>query len=616
MAAQTRTRCWWRHRSPPHQTFGGRRLKCCRSPVATKSAPVPWPGSLLPLLEDSEDRKDSADPEVDPVALADAMWTRRSHHNHRFAVPFGDRDELRSRLAAVADGSVAGGRTITTGTAPVFVFSGMGPQWWRMARDLLDADGPFAEAATELDKAFADLTGWSIIDELRRDESESRVTSTEIAQPANFLVQVGLTAELAHYGVRPGAVVGHSVGEVTAAYVSGMLSLQDAVKVSYHRSRLQATTAGTGGMLAVGLSEEEVQEWIAGRQDISVAAVNSPSGVTLAGTQSAIAEVSDDLADEGAFVRQLRVEVPYHSHLMDPILPAMRRELADLAPRKPIVPLYSTVTAAEVTGPDWGAGYWPDNVRQPVRFADTISSLIEAGERVFLEVGPHPVLSGNIKEILLRTGVTGTSIGTLNRDAEDQSSIRTALADLYVAGVLDTHRAPGGSGGLAPHGPLPVHQFQRQRLWSIEQAADDRQLGTSDALALPGDPVDARQSEWRTELADRPTALAARSRRRRRGGVARDCLCRCRARRGGTDHPSADHSAGRCAVRHSAGGGGQPGADPRPERRFVQRAVHDQLADQSERQLDRTRDRAHRGGHVPADAEPARVGHRDDCHRR
>ena len=445
--------------------------------------------------------EDSADPEVDPVALADAMWTRRSHHNHRFAVPFGDRDELRSRLAAVADGSAAGGRTITTGTAPVFVFSGMGPQWWRMARDLLDADGPFAEAATELDKAFSDLTGWSIIDELRRDESESRVTSTEVAQPANFLVQVGLTAELAHYGVRPGAVVGHSVGEVTAAYVSGMLSLQDAVKVSYHRSRLQATTAGTGGMLAVGLSEEEVQEWIAGRQDISVAAVNSPSGVTLAGTQSAIAEVSDDLADEGAFVRQLRVEVPYHSHLMDPILPAMRRELADLAPRKPIVPLYSTVTAAEVTGPDWGAGYWPDNVRQPVRFADTISSLIEAGERVFLEVGPHPVLSGNIKEILLRTGVTGTAIGTLNRDADDQSSIRTALADLYVAGVLDTHRAPGGSGGHAPHGPLPVHQFQRQRLWSIEQAADDRQLGTSDALALPGDPVDARQSEWRTELA-------------------------------------------------------------------------------------------------------------------
>ena len=447
---------------------------------------------LLPLVED---------PAVDPVVLADAMWSRRPHHNHRFAVPFGDRDELRSRLAAVADGSAAGGRTITNGTAPVFVFSGMGPQWWRMARDLLAADGPFAEAATELDKAFADLSGWSVIDELRRDESDSRVTSTEVAQPANFLVQVGLAAELAQYGVRPKAVVGHSVGEVGAAYVSGMLSLQDAVRVSYHRSRLQATTAGSGGMLAVGLSEQEVLEWIAGRQDICVAAVNSPSGVTLAGTQSAIAEGSEELANEGAFVRRLRVEVPYHSHLMDPILLALRQELAGLAPRKPIVPLYSTVTAAEVTGPEWGAQYWSANVRQPVRFADAISALIEAGDRVFLEVGPHPVLSGNIKEILLRKGVTGTSVGTLNRNVEDQASIRTALADLYVAGVLDTDRAPGASGGLAPHRALPVHQFQRQRLWTMEQAADDRHLGTSGALALPGDPVDARQSEWRTELA-------------------------------------------------------------------------------------------------------------------
>jgi len=447
---------------------------------------------LLPLVED---------PAVDPVTLADAMWSRRSHHNHRFAVPFGDRDELCSRLAAVVHGSAAGGRTITNRTAPVFVFSGMGPQWWRMARDLLATDGPFAEAAAELDEAFADLSGWSVIDELLRDESDSRVTSTEVAQPANFLVQVGLTAELAHYGVRPKAVVGHSVGEVSAAYVSGMLSLQDAVKVSYHRSRLQATTAGSGGMLAVGLSEQEVRDWIAGRQDICVAAVNSPSGVTLAGTQSAIAEGSEELANEGAFVRRLRVEVPYHSHLMDPILPALRRELTGLAPRKPIVPLYSTVTAAEVTGPDWGAHYWPDNVRQPVRFADAISTLIEAGDRVFLEVGPHPVLSGNVKEILLRRGVTGTSVGTLNRDAEDQASIRTALADLYVAGVLDTDRAPGASGGLAPHRGLPVHQFQRQRLWTVEQAADDRHLGTNGALALPGDPVDARQSEWRTELA-------------------------------------------------------------------------------------------------------------------
>jgi acyl transferase domain-containing protein/NADPH:quinone reductase-like Zn-dependent oxidoreductase/acyl carrier protein len=447
---------------------------------------------LLPLV---------ADPAENPVALADAMWSRRGHHNYRFAVPFDNRDDLIARLTAVADGSVVGGRTIADGTAPVFVFSGMGPQWSAMGRDLLAAGGPFARAAAELDKLFADLSGWSIVDELCRDEGDSRTTDTAVAQPANFLIQVGLTAELAHFGVHPKAIVGHSVGEVSAAYVSGMLSLEDAVKVSYHRSRLQATTAGSGGMLAAGMSEVEALEWITAREGLCIAAVNSPSGVTLAGTHSVIAKLSDELNDLGIFARQLRVEVPYHSHLMDGILPELTQVLADLAPQTPIIPLYSTVTSAPVTGPDWGAEYWCANVRAPVRFADAVTALVDSRERVFLEVGPHPVLSGNIKEILLCQGAAGTSIGTLSRQADDHSSIRSALADLYVAGALDTKHAPGASDGLPPQRPLPTHRFQRVRLWSMEQAVTDDYMGTNDARALPGDRVDAGQPEWRTELA-------------------------------------------------------------------------------------------------------------------
>ncbi|WP_197502661.1 acyltransferase domain-containing protein, partial [Mycobacterium scrofulaceum] len=148
-----------------------------------------------------------SDATVDPLALTDAMWSRRAHHNYRFSVPFGDRDDLLARLGSVVDGSVAGGRAIVEDGAPVFVYSGMGPQWWRMGRDLLAADGAFARQAADIDKFFARVAGWSLIDEMRRDETDSRVTATEIAQPANFLVQVGLTAELAHYGVRPAAVV-------------------------------------------------------------------------------------------------------------------------------------------------------------------------------------------------------------------------------------------------------------------------------------------------------------------------------------------------------------------------------------------------------------------------
>ncbi|OBH21166.1 type I polyketide synthase [Mycolicibacter sinensis] len=447
---------------------------------------------LLPLV---------ADPTVDPVTLADTMWSRRSHHHYRFAVPFGDRDDLLAQLASVVDGSATGGRTVTEGTAPVFVFSGMGPQWWRMGRDLLAAGGPFACAAAEIDELFTDLSGWSLIDELRRDEADSRVTSTAVAQSANFLVQIGLAAELAHYGVHPQAVVGHSVGEVSAAYVSGMLSLDDAVKVSYYRSCLATQAAGLGGMLAVGLSEAEVLEWITDRAEVCIAAVNSPSGVTLAGTQSAIGELGEKLTDLGVFARQLRVDVPYHSHLLDPLLPQLSRDLAGLAPKTPSIALYSTVTSTQVTGPDWGTEYWRENVRRPVRFADTIAAMSDSGARVFVEVGPHPVLSGNIREILLHEGVTGTSIGTLSRDTEDAVSIRTTLAELYVAGALSTERAPGACDGLPAHRPLPAHRFQRQRLWSMEQPVVDGYLGTGGARVLPGDLTDAGQPEWRTELA-------------------------------------------------------------------------------------------------------------------
>ena len=362
--------------------------------------------------------------------------------------------------------------------------------------------------------------------------------------------------------------------------------------------------AGLGGMLAVGLSEAEVLEWITGCADLCVAAVNSPSGVTLAGTHSAIAELSEKLTNLGIFARQLRVEVPYHSHLMDPILPELSRALAGLAPKTPSVALYSTVTSARVTEPEWGTEYWCENVRQPVRFAGAIAAMIDAGDRVFLEVGPHPVLSGNIKEILLRHGVTGTSIGTLRRDADDATSIQTALADLYGAGALNTDHAPGAFDGVAPHRPLPAHQFQRVRLWSTEPAVVDDRLGTSDARALPGDPVDTGAPEWRTELA------AARLPWLRDhvvagmvllpGAAYLDAGLAVAAQTTGRPAPRSTTS-GSCPAR----GGEQRRADHAPDHRSRQRTIQRQLEGQFGHQLDSARERTHRGRLGPADADAA-----------
>ena len=298
---------------------------------------------------------------------------------------YGELSEAGSVAEAIWSGRAGDNPAVADSAGPVFVFSGMGPQWWRMGRDLLEEGGPFAHAAAEFDELFAELSGWSVLHELRRDETDSRVADNVVAQPAISLLQIALTAELASYGVHPKAIVGHSLGEVAAAFVSGMLSLADTVKISYHLPRLQTATVGSGGMLAVGLSEAEVLEFIADRESLCVAAVNSPTAVTLAGAYRAIGELCEELTNLDIAARQLRVEVPNHSHLMEPILPKLASELADLTPRIPTVALYSTVTAAEAIGPDWGAEYWCANIRQPVRFADAVAVLIDAGERVFLK---------------------------------------------------------------------------------------------------------------------------------------------------------------------------------------------------------------------------------------
>ncbi|MGW4365664.1 type I polyketide synthase [Nocardia takedensis] len=434
---------------------------------------------------------------ADPNLLAEAAWTRMAHHQYRSGVLLGGTEDVLRDLRAFAGGEGRDAvRTLVARTAePVFVFSGMGPQWWGMARESLTAEGAFAEIAREVDAEFRALAGWSIIEELLKPEESSRVTSTEVAQPANFLVQVALVGELARYGVEPAAIVGHSVGEVSAAYVSGMLTLREAVTVAYHRARLQASTAGSGGMLAVGLSPDQARDLVADDPRVDVAAINSASSLTLSGAVDRLDEIAEKLTEDGVFARRLRVEVPYHSRLMDPILDDLRAALADLAPREPKIALYSSVTGARVTGAGWDAEYWCANVREPVRFADAITAL-STEHRVFLEVGPHPVLSGNIRETLLGADVNGTTVPALDRKHPDSDSLRRTLIGLYGAGVLDLATLFPADRPATPHVPLPRYPWQRTRLHSALPLFEQARLGTPDAYAMLGDPDVEGRPDW------------------------------------------------------------------------------------------------------------------------
>ena len=418
------------------------------------------------------------------------------------ALRYRDTGDLREQLTQLATGGgQTPGRASTEGhTDPVFVFSGMGPQWWAMGRRLLTSDGPGAALAREIDREFTALAGWSILEEMLREEDDSRIGRTEIAQPANFVLQAALTAELDALGIRPAAVVGHSVGEVTAAYVSGALSLAQAVAVSYHRSRLQATTAGTGGMLAVGLSEAQARDLLADLDGVDIAAVNSPTAVTLAGAVPVLEELAERLTADDVFARMLRVEVPYHSRLMDPILDDLRAALAPLAAAEATLPLYSTVTAARATQQDWDAEYWCRNVRDRVRFADTVDTLLADGHRVFLELGPHPVLGGNLREILVQQGISGAAIPTLVRGGDDAEHVATAVAELYRAGALDAARLPRDIDPATPHLDLPRYPWQRRHLWTMEPETTLDRLGTPGGFAMLGDHTASTTPEWEVQL--------------------------------------------------------------------------------------------------------------------
>ncbi|MRH87970.1 SDR family NAD(P)-dependent oxidoreductase [Nocardia sp. SYP-A9097] len=437
---------------------------------------------------------------TDIDSIVAAAWTRRAHHSHRAAFEFEDPAELRAKLQEFASGEGTRPVRALVGAAarPVFVMSGMGPQWWAMGRELLTAEGEFARVAREVDAEFSAIAGWSILTEMLRPEEDSRATETEVAQPANFLLQVALVAELAALGVRPTALIGHSVGEVSAAYLSGMLSLHDALLVSYHRSRLQGTTQGA--MIAVGLSEQDAIAAVPEGDQLWVAAVNSVTGVTLAGARDAVDRMHEKLSEQGVFARILNVAVAYHSALMDPILDELRIALAQLAPRSPQLPLYSTVHGKQVSGAEWDAEYWCRNVREPVRFADTIANVVAAGHRVFVEVGPNPVLSGNIREILVRAEQAGTSIGTLSRKEGDVVSLRRTIAGLYAAGALDTTAMPGGS-PVTAHVALPAYPWQKTRVWTEPESVVRERMALDTRYPMLGQRTESAKAEWTAALA-------------------------------------------------------------------------------------------------------------------
>ncbi|MFD5453356.1 type I polyketide synthase [Streptomyces sp. NPDC127100] len=407
--------------------------------------------------------RDRAD--LSPVDVGLSLVTTRSVFEHR-AVVLDGADGLEAvadgrESAAVVQGSAAG----ADGRA-VFVFPGQGSQWAGMAAELLESSPVFAERMGECAAALEPYVDWSLTDLVRDAGSDAWLGQVDVVQPVLWAVMVSLAEVWRSHGVEPAAVIGHSQGEIAAACVAGALSLQDAAKVVALRSKAIRALSGRGGMVSLSLGVEAVRERLSawgGR--LSVAAVNGPAVVVVSGDADALDELLASCEADG--VRARRVAVDYASHCahVEEIEDVLSRDLAGIAPQSSTVPFYSTVTAGVLDTSSLDAGYWYRNLRQTVRFADTLRALLDDGFRLFVESSAHPVLTMGVEQTAeehINTSVT--AVGSLRRGEGGLGRFLTSAAEAFVGGAaVDWAGVFAGTG--ARRTDLPTYAFQHQYFW-------------------------------------------------------------------------------------------------------------------------------------------------------
>jgi myxalamid-type polyketide synthase MxaE and MxaD len=465
-------------------------------------------------------------------AICAAAATGRMHHAHRMAFVASSREELAAKLDrwlidAPSASAVPLAQTqvhARDGGRLVFVFSGQGSHWPRMASDLYAREPRFKAAFDECDRLFARHAGWSLVEEIDREAAQSRLDDTELTQPAIFAVQWALFTLWRSFGIAPDAVVGHSLGEVAAACAAGAITLADGVRIVFHRSRLMKRASGHGRTAVVGLSFDEARDAIRGYEPaLAVAGSNSPSASVVAGDPASIERLLADLSARDVFCRAIPgVDIAFHSPQMDPLRKELVQALAGLTPTPPAIPILSTVTGtfalpggalgatgtngtngahgenratsatsaagaadagreADANAPAFDAAYWGRNLREPFLFAPAIERLLADGCRAFVEVSPHTVLSSSITQCIRHAGVgpataarvDGSRIGT----AAGTIAAATAGAGVGTSGMAAgmTAGTAAGAGVVAASRVVPVlcsmRKGERGRATLLEQLA-------------------------------------------------------------------------------------------------------------------------------------------------
>ncbi|HEX4782353.1 MAG TPA: SDR family NAD(P)-dependent oxidoreductase [Usitatibacter sp.] len=407
-------------------------------------------------------------PSLRDVAYSSAH--ARDWHSHRAIVVGTDRAQVAGLLAAFGRGenprAVVSGKALSESRGPAFIYSGNGAAWPGMGSRLMREEPAFAAAIEKVDAILRRESPLQVAAMMREGVSAEELRATEIAQPLLFALQVGVTELLRSRGVQPTDVAGHSVGEVAAAWACGALTLEEATQVVHHRSRLQARAHGLGGMVALGLPQAQAEELIASlplAAELSIACLNSPRHVTVAGPVAALAALEHAAAGRRVFHRRLDFDYPFHSAAMDPLRDDILASLRGLRPGAAIIPFHSSITGDAIPGSLLNAQYWWRNVREPVRFETALRSIARTRANVLVEIGPQPILRNYMNDCLRAESVDGRVVASLERGRDGAAGIGDCIHHLAVAGCGPSRESVFPIEGRIA--ALPNYPWQRERHW-------------------------------------------------------------------------------------------------------------------------------------------------------
>jgi polyketide synthase 5 len=370
-----------------------------------------------------------------PSEVARTLACRRAHRPVRHALIARTLDDLTRQLRGLAvDQSIDADWADHDSRGPVFVFSGQGSQWDSMGAALLDVDPVFAGVVGAIEPLIQSLCGFSVTDALCRP---AQLDGIGRIQPAIFAIQVAMAASLKAKGVVPSAVIGHSMGEVSAAVVAGALSLEDGVRVICQRAMLCQTLAGSGAMAAVGMTPAAVREDLARRRidDVEIAVLAAPASTIVGGSVEAVQRLVAAWQAEGLFAREVAVDVASHTSQVEPILAQLSKRLAEVTANDPRTPMYSTVLFDPRESPVCDGPYWIDNLRQSVRFRPAVQAALEDGHRVFVELSPHPIVTRAVLENAAATDFAVRALPSMTRDEPMPNGLLDLVGAIHVAGA-------------------------------------------------------------------------------------------------------------------------------------------------------------------------------------